>query len=377
MAYFLNLFTPETWSIFRERGAGVSSFTKGHRSRAHASIKPGDFFVCYLAYTKRWCGVLRIASDAYDDGPIPEDPMPWEVHFKVEPIVILDPEHSIPIENDEIWYTLSITKDIEKGARGWGANIASSLRTINDSDGDFLVSRLKRQQQGDSRIDYPLTDADRRSLTKKLKVPTPSGAVSVEVPVGDEDGDDAAEALVEATVPSETRKSIQMQAKIAEMGAKMGFQVWVPRNDKERVLANVSDGMKPRFLENLPLNYDDTTLRTIEQIDVIWLKGRSMARAFEVEHTTAVYSGLLRMADLLALQPNMDIRLHIVAADEKREKVLREIKRPVFSLLERGPLYKNCSFLSYDALEELGNKPHLEHTHDSIIEEYEEHAEDY
>src|SRR5690242_21750466 len=33
----------------------------------------------------------------------------------------------------------------------------------------------------------------------------------------------------------------------------------------------------------------------------------SIVRAFEVEHTTSVYSGILRMADLLALQPNMDI----------------------------------------------------------------------
>ena len=40
------------------------------------------------------------------------------------------------------------------------------------------------------------------------------------------------------------------------------------------------------------------------------------------------------MADLLALQPNMDIHLHIVAPDEKRDKVLKEIKRPVFSLLD-------------------------------------------
>lgn len=168
-----------------------------------------------------------------------------------------------------------------------------------------------------------------------------------------------------------------MQAKIAEMGAKMGFQIWVPRNDKANVLAHIPDVIKPTFIENLPLNYDDTTLRTIEQIDVIWLKGRSMARAFEVEHTTAVYSGLLRMADLLALQPNMDIRLHIVAPDERREKVLGEIKRPVFSLLERGPLYENCSFLSYGAAEELGDKPDLEHMNDSIIEEYEEYAQDY
>jgi hypothetical protein len=130
------------------------------------------------------------------------------------------------------------------------------------------------------------------------------------------------------------------------------------------------------FLEQLPLNYDDVTLRTIEQIDVIWVKNRSMVRAFEVEHTTAIYSGLLRMADLLALQPNMNIRLHIVAPDEKRDKVLREIKRPVFSLLERGPLYEMCSFISYSAIDELNNLPHLAHMSESIVKEYEEFPEE-
>ena len=193
MAYFLNLFKPETWSIFRERGSSVNSFTKGLRSRAHASIKPGGIFVCYLADVKRWCGVLRIVSDAYDDDtPILGNPMPWVVHFKVEPIVILNPEHSIPTENDEIWYTLSITKDIEKGARGWGANFASSLRTINDSDGDFLVSCLKRQQQDESRIDYPLTDKERRRL-QNINFSIPRG----EVPTGDEEDDNAVVNIVD------------------------------------------------------------------------------------------------------------------------------------------------------------------------------------
>lgn len=101
-----------------------------------------------------------------------------------------------------------------------------------------------------------------------------------------------------------------------------------------------------------------------------------MARAFEIEHTTAIYSGILRMADLLALQPNMNIRLHIVAPDEKRDKVLREIKRPVFSLLDRGPLYETYTFVSYEAVEALFSTPHLAHMSDTIIEEYEEFAED-
>jgi hypothetical protein len=123
------------------------------------------------------------------------------------------------------------------------------------------------------------------------------------------------------------------------------------------------------------VNYDDNTLDTIRQIDVLWLKGRSMARAFEVEHTTAIYSGLLRMADLLALQPNMQIRLHIVAPEERREKVLREIKRPVFSLLEHGPLYEKCTFLSYDAVQTIAEQKFLAHMSDTILDEYEEGAE--
>ncbi|MBV8773354.1 MAG: hypothetical protein JO166_13635 [Deltaproteobacteria bacterium] len=128
-------------------------------------------------------------------------------------------------------------------------------------------------------------------------------------------------------------------------------------------------------MDDLPLNYDTSTLSTIEQIDVLWVKGRAIARAFEIEHTTAVYSGLLRMADLLALQPNMDIRLHIVAPEERREKVFREMKRPVFSLLERGPLLSSCTFISYESVEEIRSRGHLAHTSDSLIEDYEEKAE--
>jgi hypothetical protein len=100
-----------------------------------------------------------------------------------------------------------------------------------------------------------------------------------------------------------------------------------------------------------------------------WLDG-----AFEVEHTTAIYSGILRMADLLALQPNMQIRLHIVAPDERREKVLQEIKRPVVSLLDHGPLYERCTFMSYDAVQSISHEKHLTRMSDTILDEYEEHA---
>ncbi len=179
-----------------------------------------------------------------------------------------------------------------------------------------------------------------------------------------------AEVLPEA----EARESLRVQALIANIGMSMGLSIWVPRADRAAVLKELNAD-SPQFLDRLPLNYDDTTLRTIEQIDVLWLRGRSIARAFEVEHTTSVYSGILRMADLLALQPNMDIKLHIVAPQARREKVFSEIRRPVFSLLDRGPLAESCTYLSYDSVREVAAQKHLAHLSDRVLDEDAEEAE--
>jgi hypothetical protein len=171
----------------------------------------------------------------------------------------------------------------------------------------------------------------------------------------------------------EIRESLQMQAILAEIGTKMGFRIWLPKSDRARILTKWTPE-SGELLDELPLSYDQTTMKTIEQIDVIWLKRRSIARAFEVEHTTSVYSGLLRMADLIALQPNLNIKLHIVAPGSRREKVLQEIRRPVFSLLEGRALSEICTYLSYDTVLELREQKHLEHLSDHVLEDYEEQA---
>ena len=373
MAYFLNLSTPETWRAFRERGASVTGFRERHRRLASERVRHGDIFLCYLTRLSRWCGVLQAESEAYHDGsPIHDDLDPFTVRFRVKPIVMLEPESAIPIYDDKVWSRLTITNQYKRGTPFWTGFFRGSLNTIEEGDGSYLVELLKKQQSNPE--SYPLTDRDKRRLARKRKVRTLDREVEIEVP-DDEDDASLEPELVEPTPAPDSRESIQVQAKVAQIGAEMGFLIWVPRSDKARVLELIPTTMHEKFLELLPLNYDDTTLRTVEQIDVLWLKGRSMARAFEIEHTTAIYSGLLRMADLLALQPNMDIHLHIVAPPEKRERVLREIRRPVFSLLERGPLYEQCSFLSYDSIALLAETQHISHMSDTIIAEYEESAE--
>jgi hypothetical protein len=244
--------------------------------------------------------------------------------------------------------------------------VRGSLGRLSDDDGRFLEEELVAQST--SGQTYALDDSDQRKL-KTHTVVRADKVVTVSVP------DDTASIPLQETQPdTESRESTRIQALIASIGAQMGMSIWIPRADRGAVLKEWVNSDN-RLIDRLPLNYDDTTLRTIEQIDVLWLRGRSIVRAFEVEHTTSVYSGILRMADLLALQPNMDINLHIVAPAAKRDKVFQEIRRPVFSLLEKGPLAESCTYLSYDSLRELASQRHLAHLSDTVLDEYAEEAE--
>jgi hypothetical protein len=365
VAYYLDLFSPETYEVFTKSNRNISGF-RARQENAASRIKIGDKLICYMTKLSRWIGVLEVTSDYFkDDTPFfysANDP--FVIRFKVKPLVWLPKEKAIPIRDDRVWNRLSFTKGVEKNASQWTGKLRSSLNVLSQSDGQFLEQFILAQVNGGETFEI-----DEREYTKLIrhKVRRPDREVTVSVPQDTE---------AEGEVPprSEVRESVKIQALLANIGAQMGLKIWIPRNDRTAVLGEWKADHRP-FLEILPLNYDETTLKTIEQIDILWLRGRAIVRAFEVEHTTSIYSGILRMADLLALQPNMNIKLHIVAPYTRREKVFQEIQRPVFSLLEEGPLSERCTFLSYDSVEELAKLKHLTHLSDSVLDEYTEEAE--
>jgi len=47
MAYYINLFSPDTYNAFDLSDKTVSGFRENQKSAA-ANIKPGDKFVCYM-----------------------------------------------------------------------------------------------------------------------------------------------------------------------------------------------------------------------------------------------------------------------------------------------------------------------------------------
>jgi hypothetical protein len=365
MAYFVDLFYPDTYEAFQRAGSQVSGFRLRHQGIA-GRVKVGDKLVCYMTKLSRWFGILEVVGDAYFDDQNPiyaaaDDP--FVIRFKVRPLIWLPPEKAIPIRHESLWNSLSFTKGHDKTSHTWTGKVRGSLNLLDDADGQLIERLLLAQVNGGEF--FPIDSQE----YEKLLTHTVRGrdkAVTVSVP---QDGD--------ATIPAqdqEVRESIKVQALLTKIGANMGLKVWLPRNDRGAVLREWKLSADC-VLEMLPLNYDEVTLKTIEQIDVIWLRGRSIVRAFEVEHTTSIYSGILRMADLLALQPNMNIKLHIVAPDSRRDKVFQEIRRPVFSLLEAGPLSERCTFLSYDGVKDIAGLRHLSHLSDSVLEEYAEEAE--
>lgn len=365
MAYYIDLFSPETYLAFSNSNREVSGFRE-HRRGTAANIKPGDTFICYMTKLSRWTGVLEVSSGYFiDDHPIfMQSNDPFVVRFRVSPKIWLNPETSIPITSDICWKHLSFTKEFHRGSRSWTGMVRSSLIRLSEEDGRYLEAILTAQSR--ELLNYPLTDAERKKLSPSV-INSQDGQIAVSIP--DEEGSPLSRRRTET-------EHTQNQAELARIGESMGFRIWLPNADRQRVLEIWHPADDHVLLTHLPLNYDTVTLRTIENIDVLWIRRNAIVRAFEVEHSTSIYSGLLRMADLMSLQPNLKMKAHIVAPIARRGKVLQEISRPVFALMESGPMSESCSYLSYEAIKELGGERNLSYMKDSVLEDYAEYAQE-
>jgi len=341
MNYWLDLFTGTTWKEFRDAGARVSGFSAKRRSVAQR-VEKGDLLLCYLTGVMRWVGVLEVGEVSTDTTRIWKD-QEFPIRFNVKPLMLLEPEHGVPMEHLEGRVSFFANSRDKGKFRGFVRGSPNLFKNPKDAE---LILSLLRDAEGN-----PISRAvDPKKLARKplYKIEPKRGAAErvtlVSVPEPEE-----ATALQpdakESAEPATTRHT-EIQYQLLTLGSEMGLDVWVARNDRSKKWNGVTLGSLPKMLDRLPTQFNEATNRTIELIDVLWLAGNSILAAFEVECTTSVYSGLLRMSDLLALQPNLDINLYLVAPDERRDKVEQELLRPTFSLREK-PLARICGFLPF------------------------------
>ncbi len=142
-----------------------------------------------------------------------------------------------------------------------------------------------------------------------------------------------------------SRVHVKVQFSLIMLGRAEGCNVWVPTNDRN--LSHQSRPFSAHTLPKLPnFGFEENTRRIVQNIDVLWLSGNVIQKAFEIESTTSVYSGLLRLNDLVLAQPNIHIDLFIAAARAKRERVHTQLLRPSFNTL-----LPKCAFLSFEEVE--------------------------
>ncbi len=123
----------------------------------------------------------------------------------------------------------------------------------------------------------------------------------------------------------------EIQGWLRDLGKALGFQVWIAANDRGRPYqgGRLSDGCIDRLSDDISAGLDSVRL-----IDVVWLDGgaNSAIAAFEVEHSTSIYSGIVRMLDLaLGSEVGSNCTMFLVAPDSRCEDVMQQINRPAFS----------------------------------------------
>ncbi|MFZ6022312.1 MAG: EVE domain-containing protein [Patescibacteria group bacterium] len=367
--YYVDLFSPETATAFSKSDGSITGFRITQKGYAENNkIGPGDKFICYVTRIQRFVGILEVTSELFeDDTPIfTESEDPFTLRFKVKPLVWLPLEKAIPIHDDALWNSLSFTKGKEKTDNSWTYRVFSSPRLWPIDDCRLIEELLLKQK--DAAIDYPFTEKERQKVKSQI-IRVQNKEVPITVP------DEQEEQILQPESLKEQRYSLSVQAMLAEIGAKLGYKVWLPANDRQGVLMSwkPEDGV---LLYELPLVLDEITLKTIKNIDVLWIDRRSIVRAFEVEGTTSIYSGILRMADLLALQPMLNIKIHIVAPDERRDSVFMQINRPVFADIGGKQLADVCSYIPYSSISELSEEPKLKFMNHSIVDNYSQYLGD-
>lgn len=337
-SYWLDLFTGTTWTEFLQAGGTVSGFRES-RWTTVKRIAPGDWLLCYVTGVSRWIGILEVTGEPFigEERIWAADTFPARLPVRV--VTQLAPVHAVPVtllrdklsyfqtESPTAWtghFRGSPTKERTEDAEAVVAAIMSAEK--DPVDREFSKAKWYRRLGG--------TTPDEETVAAE-SVPTPD---NLQVP------DEHEESAESVSVTHE-----EIQSLLLKLGSEMGFGLWVARNDRGRSYGGRTLGETAGIRDKLPAQFDPATNKTIELIDVLWLDGNAIVAAFEVEHTTSIYSGLLRMADLVSMQPNINIRLYIVAPDVRREKVLVEISRPVFARM-KPPLRDRCQFIPYSEL---------------------------
>ncbi len=133
----------------------------------------------------------------------------------------------------------------------------------------------------------------------------------------------------------------QVQTLLGAIGFKKGNEIWYPQVDRGSLDWNMAEAFP--IHDRLPERFKMVE-PILSEVDVVWIRrgGGDLAALFEVEHTTSIYSGLLRFNDVHLVAPNLQPRFSVVANDSRRSLFVRQLNRPTFQC---SGLSDICTFM--------------------------------
>ncbi len=145
------------------------------------------------------------------------------------------------------------------------------------------------------------------------------------------------------------RTHTEIQGWLRDLGLALGYSVWIASNDQNRIFGQGRLG--DLCLQQLPDVFaNEPGIDAIRLIDVLWISPASgyCTAAFEVEHSTSIYSGIVRMLDLaMGVNKQSLPGLFLVAPDNRQQEVLAQLQRPAFSHVQD----LGIRYLPYSGLE--------------------------
>lgn len=222
--------------------------------------------------------------------------------FELKPIIELDE----PLEFKPLISSLDLFKHLDD-VRKWGMSLQGKYNSIK-----------------------PLTDKDYNLILKSVENAEKSFI---------EEKEEYEEEL------EDYGTHLLQQYKIAEWGLKNGYRVHIAINDKNKIKEKL-----PKVLEEIPKFHAEDIVNIAKRIDVLFFRKERdiLTHAFEVEHTTNIYSGLLRLNDIAEKYPPGNTKYLIISNDNNKDKFYRELDRPSFSLLKD----QKCEFFNYKEIDE-------------------------
>ncbi len=260
-------------------------------------IKSGDKIIYYCKGDSVIKGIFEIAKPVYAQEPQwPDSPF----QFQIKPLLVPDEPFNIKL----ILSSLELFSHLDN-IKNWGMALQgkyNSIKELSVKDFQFIENTLKSSKK-----------IEKEELPKQLE--------------------------------KLDREHLRIQHKIAEWGLKNGYRVHIAINDRNKLKKEL-----PQILDELPHFHYEDVLDIAKRIDVLFFdKERDiLTHAFEVESTPIIYSGLLRLNDIVEKYPSDKLKYFIISDKSNRDKFFRELDRPSFYLLRKH----NCEFLTFEDIDE-------------------------